>query len=71
MGRIFTYLLLVLSFICFGLASRFTNAFPTVIAVHLGDVFWASMVYFLFRLLFHRKSLFVTVLVSFILCFEL
>ncbi|MFC0274490.1 DUF2809 domain-containing protein [Metabacillus herbersteinensis] len=63
------YLLLVLSCIFLGLASRFTNAFQAGIAVHLGDVLWASMIYFLFRLSFYRKSLHITVGMSFVFCF--
>jgi hypothetical protein len=59
-----TYTFLVLVFICLGLTSRMTNAFPSEITVHLGDVFWASMVFFLFRLLLQHRSILITALFS-------
>jgi hypothetical protein len=60
MSKNITYIFLVLVFICLGLTSRMTNAFPSEITVHLGDVFWASMVYFLFRLMLQRRSILIT-----------
>jgi hypothetical protein len=69
MARIITYLLLALFFIFFGLATRYTSAFPAAIAVHLGDMCWASMAYFLIRFLFYQTPIYVTVVVSFIFCF--
>ncbi|WP_338785900.1 DUF2809 domain-containing protein [Metabacillus sp. FJAT-53654] len=46
-----------------------TNAFPNEITVHLGDVFWASMVFFLFRLLLQQRSILITILFSVIFSF--
>jgi hypothetical protein len=51
-------------FILLGLASRYTNAFPDGMAVHLGDIFWASMIYYIFRILFQRASFFNIIFIS-------
>jgi hypothetical protein len=60
MSKNITYIFLVLVFICLGLTSRMTNVFPSEITVHLGDVFWASMVFFLFRLMLQRRGILIT-----------
>lgn len=69
MGKSISYFLFVLLSIGIGLASRHTNAFSDQITVHLGDVCWAMMVYFLCRLLFSQISIFTSALLSFIFSF--
>lgn len=64
MAKNFAYVFIVVMFILLGLASRFTNAFPDEMAVHLGDIFWASMIYYIFRVLFQRASFFNIILIS-------
>ncbi len=50
------YGLAVLVTIALGLASRrYAEALPPWVAVHAGDMLWAMMVYFGFRMLFYRR----------------
>lgn len=50
--RIF-YLVIVIIVVFLGLLSRkFSHYFPELVNLYLGDVLWASMVYFLVRMLF-------------------
>ena len=53
----FFYIVSVLLMVVLGLASRkYSNFTPAFLANHAGDVIWAMMVYFGFRVLFIRKS---------------
>ncbi|MED2974624.1 DUF2809 domain-containing protein [Fictibacillus sp. B-59209] len=53
-----------------GLASRkWSHLFPLVAAQNAGDVLWAMMVYFGFRLLLVRKSLHTALWLSFLFSF--
>ncbi|WP_312096034.1 DUF2809 domain-containing protein [Niallia sp.] len=52
----FHYIVTVLLMIVLGLSSRkYGDFIPALIANHAGDVIWAMMVYFGFRVLFIRK----------------
>lgn len=65
-----TYLLAAVMTIVFGLASRsgFDHV-PLFVARHVGDMLWASMVYFGFRFLFTRHSLLLAVSLSMLFSF--
>ncbi|KKI90265.1 hypothetical protein WQ54_20005 [Bacillus sp. SA1-12] len=69
MSKYILYFLMVLLFIFLGLLSRMSDAFPSNLSVHLGDVFWASMVFFLFRVMIHQKSLFLALIFSILFSF--
>lgn len=50
------YILFLLITVLLGLGSRyFSEALPHFVVFHFGDALWASMVYFVFRLLFINK----------------
>jgi hypothetical protein len=64
------YIFLVLTVMILGISSRvFTEILPTFVAVHFGDMLWASMVYFGFRVLLINRSLFVSACISLIFSF--
>ena len=63
------YVLAIIFSIVLGLASRYMNVLPNFIVNHAGDIFWAMMVYFLFRFIFVHKSPFTAFCLSFIFCF--
>lgn len=51
------YFVLILISICLGLASRkFSGSLPDFINLYLGDLLWATMVYFGIRFLFSHLS---------------
>lgn len=63
------FIVLVLT-ILLGLASRrYSELLPSFVAVNAGDMLWAMMVYFGFRFLFVRKSLFIAFLLSILFSF--
>ena len=63
------YLMAVLITIVFGLASRYFDTLPNLLAHHAGDTLWAMMVYFLFRFFFVHKSPYASIYLSLIFCF--
>jgi hypothetical protein len=64
------YIFVMLTVIIVGISSRvFTERLPTFISIHFGDMLWASMVYFGFRVLLINRSLFVTACISLIFSF--
>ncbi|SDM87183.1 Protein of unknown function [Psychrobacillus sp. OK028] len=63
------YLIAILISIAFGLASRSFDALPHFIVIHAGDILWAMMIYFLFRLVFLHKSLHTAFILSIVFCF--
>jgi hypothetical protein len=65
-----TYMLAVVITIILGLASRkFSPLLPIFIAENAGDMLWAMMVYFGFRLLLVCKSLITSICLSFLFSF--
>jgi hypothetical protein len=65
-----TYLLGVVITILLGLGSRkLSYLLNEFLAVNAGDVLWAMMVYFGFRFIFVRKSLFLALLLSILFSF--
>jgi hypothetical protein len=65
-----TYILAVVITIILGLASRkFSPLLPIFIAENAGDMLWAMMVYFGFRLLLVCKSLITAICLSFLFSF--
>jgi hypothetical protein len=60
-----TVFLLICITIAVGLASRHYHAIP----LFIGDVLWATNVYFIVRLLFMRKSILWVVTASLIFCY--
>ena len=63
------YLIAVLISIALGLASRYFHALPSLIIIHAGDILWAIMVYFLFRLLFVHNTPRMAFFLSIVFCF--
>ena len=63
------YLISIVICIFLGLASRKFKLLPLVIAENAGDVLWAMMVYFGFRFLIVRKSVFNSIWLSFLFSF--
>ncbi|WP_379153551.1 DUF2809 domain-containing protein [Paenibacillus sp. sgz5001063] len=64
------YACAVLLAIVLGLGSReYGDRLPTLVADHLGDALWASMIYFSCRVLFTRQSLWLSLLLSLGFCF--
>ncbi|WP_370576278.1 ribosomal maturation YjgA family protein [Neobacillus niacini] len=65
-----TYLIAVVITILLGLASRkFSHLLLPFLAENTGDVLWAMMVYYGFRFLLVRKSLYTSLLLSFLFSF--
>lgn len=64
------YILFVVVTIFLGLCSRkFSDLLPFFVSENAGDALWAMMVYFCFRFLFIRKSLYLSILLSLIFSF--
>lgn len=64
------YLIAIVFTILFGLASRkWSLLLPSFVAQNAGDILWAMMVYFGFRLLLVRKSALTAILLSFLFSF--
>ena len=65
-----SYVIAVVIMIILGLASRkFGTFLPSFVAENAGDMLWAMMVYFGFRLLLVRKSLLTAIWLSFLFSF--
>lgn len=65
-----TYLIAIVFTILFGLASRkWSLLLPSFVAQNAGDILWAMMVYFGFRLLLVRKSALTAILLGFLFSF--
>jgi hypothetical protein len=62
-----SYFLLIILTIVAGLLSRHFKAIP----LFIGDILWASMVYFIMRFLFTGKSVMFSVVASLIFCFAI
>lgn len=59
------YIFIFLFVIILGISSRaFSDVLPVFVSRHFGDALWASMVYFGCRILFLKKGLFVSVVLS-------
>lgn len=66
------YLIAVITTIFLGLASRkYGHVLPSFVAENAGDVAWAIMVYFGFRFLFVRQSLYLVIWISFFFSFSI
>lgn len=66
----YVYLLAVALTIALGLASRrFSDSLPEFIAENAGDMLWAMMVYFGFRVLFLNKSMLFAFILSMLFSF--
>ncbi|WP_432760111.1 DUF2809 domain-containing protein [Lysinibacillus zambalensis] len=64
------YLIAIAITISLGLASRnWSTLLPSFVAPNAGDILWAMMVYFGFRLLLVRKSVLTAILLSFLFSF--
>jgi glycopeptide antibiotics resistance protein len=64
------YFIAVFITILFGLASRkYSHLLLVFIAQNAGDILWSMMIYFGFRFLLVRKSLFTAIWLSFLLSF--
>ncbi|MFC9540003.1 DUF2809 domain-containing protein [Lysinibacillus sp. NPDC056959] len=64
------YLIAIAITISLGLASRnWSTLLPSFVAQNAGDILWAMMVYFGFRLLLVRKSALTAILLSFLFSF--
>lgn len=64
------YACAVLLAIALGLCSRaYGDRLPTLVANHLGDALWASMIYFSCRVLFTRQPLWLSLVLSLGFCF--
>jgi hypothetical protein len=64
------YLVLILISICLGLASRkFCGSLPDFINLYLGDLLWATMVYFGIRFLFSQLSVTYSTFLSIMFCY--
>ncbi|MFF2175911.1 DUF2809 domain-containing protein [Lysinibacillus sp. NPDC058147] len=67
-----TYLIVIIITIFLGLASRkWSLLLPSFVAQNAGDMLWAMMVYFGFRLLLVRKSTFTAMWLSFLFSFSI
>ena len=67
-----TYIIAVVITILLGLASRkYSHLLPLFAAQNTGDVLWSMMVYFGFRFLLVRKSLFKALWLSFLFSFSI
>lgn len=65
-----TYLIAIAITILLGLASRnWSTLLPSFVAQNVGDILWAMMVYFGFRLLLVRKSALIAIWLSFLFSF--
>jgi hypothetical protein len=62
-----TYFFLITLTIVSGLFSRHINSIP----LFIGDILWATMVYFIVRFLFILKSLTFAILASLLFCFTI
>jgi hypothetical protein len=61
------YLLAILTAIILGIGSRrFSQHLPSFVSEHFGDMFWAAMVYFGFRLIWTNRKLSFAVAAGFI-----
>lgn len=64
------YVLAVFISIILGLVSRkFGQMLPLFVAENAGDMIWAMMIYFGFRLLLVHKSMLTAIVLSFLFCF--
>lgn len=65
MRRQLVYIPIIALVILLGLASRkFPESLPEFITLHFGDLLWASMVYFDFRLLLFKRQLALSALLA-------
>lgn len=65
-----TYLIAIAITILLGLASRnWSTLLPSFVPQNVGDILWAMMVYFGFRLLLVRKSALIAIWLSFLFSF--
>jgi glycopeptide antibiotics resistance protein len=65
------YIAVVITVIMLGLGSRvFAEALPSFVANHFGDMLWASIVYFGFRVLLSNRSLLLSAYLSLIFSFS-
>ncbi len=62
-----TYFILIIATIAIGLLSRHFKAIP----LFIGDILWATMVYFIMCFLFINKPLKLTVIASVLFCFAI
>ncbi|WP_439116693.1 DUF2809 domain-containing protein [Metabacillus litoralis] len=64
------YILAIVVFIALGLASRkFSELLPILVAQNAGDMLWAMMVYYGFRLILFHKSILTAFCFSLSFCF--
>lgn len=70
MGKRIKYLIITFIVMVMGLLSRkFMFIFPKTIAPFVGDMLWATMIYFGFRFVFLRLKLKENLILSIIFCF--
>ena len=64
------YIIVCLIAIVLGISSRaFSDQLPLFVSSHFGDALWASMVYCMFRVLFIKQKLWISLMVSLIFSF--
>lgn len=64
------YLCIIFLLICLGLLSRrFINYIPNIINLYLGDLLWAIMIFFIFRIIFLNKPVKKIALYGVLFCF--
>lgn len=68
MNRMAKYITAILICILIGLSSRYTAFYPQVIQSHLGDVIWASMIYFGLRLFVKKNHYLFSILLALLFC---
>ena len=65
MSRQLVYIPIIVLVILLGLASRkFQETLPEFITLHFGDLLWASMIYFIFRILLFKKPMILSALLA-------
>lgn len=69
MKRAAIYIAAVIICVLIGLSSRYTNLYPNIIQVHLGDAMWASMIYFGCRLILTSDKRFPAFLYALLFCY--
>jgi glycopeptide antibiotics resistance protein len=66
------YIFVILALITLGISSRvFSKTLPGFVSSHFGDMLWASMVYFGFRVLLKKRNLLISVCLSLIFSFTI
>jgi len=68
MNRKAKYISAILVCVLIGLSSRYTSYYPQAIQVHIGDVAWASMIYFGFKLMIKKDKILSPIILSLSFC---